>query len=712
MDNQSYTWTDNPTVSGVSPCNTDVLNECLMHLKYNQDKGDGFKLFDIKITDRKLVGVEAVGWMLQGGLVTMTYPDAVNQIIQEFDEGATVTYRGISCVQALNGHYVADIAQKDAIDKLFSQTGIADFYILDKTNQQFYLPRNNWFMQFSTNDSSINQFKEAGLPNIKGSIWPRFNAGTTLWNDSASGALYATGTASAEQRGDGGAVSKPAGLGFEAKRSSAVYGKSSTVQPQASTKLLYYKVGNITTDVNQILIDAQKFLEDSSNRLQNSAKEGLETLENVKDEGVIAINNASNALKQTQVSNCILEMKKTIKYDLTDGVFTLKAGSIAVVPYGTEPPALEIGDDLCGYEVVDIQYDNNKLFYWVKTREDYTITAGAQSSHRFIALRLSQAGLIDTSTKNLLSGDTPADSALNMRWYDTQNNIIKEYHSNNQWEACDYLSFPIVQIRLNSEQTVYNDVVLDFSTLGYFGKTVFVNKGIKVLVPNGLNVDGSMDNIEFVNEKFRIRTINETTNGRYVLALPHPKDLEYENYDLFFTKESLFDNVYGMPITEDIGNGEVKYLTLNNCYLGKKNNKVIPRYMVPLGNIAVTTGSNEITYFTPRVSFSCLDFQNRSFISSMSMPSSLRTSFTVGATGTSYTAPADGWFVVFFNFSSSTDNYVHVSTGAGLIFQEHNNMAGSFSYSLPVAKNQTLNIVYQGTIVSKTLTFIYANGAK
>lgn len=32
-----YEWTDNPTVSGVAQCNTDVLNDCLMHLKYDNN---------------------------------------------------------------------------------------------------------------------------------------------------------------------------------------------------------------------------------------------------------------------------------------------------------------------------------------------------------------------------------------------------------------------------------------------------------------------------------------------------------------------------------------------------------------------------------------------------------------------------------------------------------------------------------------------------
>lgn len=46
-----YTWTDNPTQSGVALCNTDVLNDCLMHLKYNNKynnkSGGGLELCDI-----------------------------------------------------------------------------------------------------------------------------------------------------------------------------------------------------------------------------------------------------------------------------------------------------------------------------------------------------------------------------------------------------------------------------------------------------------------------------------------------------------------------------------------------------------------------------------------------------------------------------------------------------------------------------------------
>lgn len=47
MAEEKYTWTDNPTVSGVSPCDTDILNDCLMHLKYDKAAGGGLEICDI-----------------------------------------------------------------------------------------------------------------------------------------------------------------------------------------------------------------------------------------------------------------------------------------------------------------------------------------------------------------------------------------------------------------------------------------------------------------------------------------------------------------------------------------------------------------------------------------------------------------------------------------------------------------------------------------
>lgn len=254
MGKVRYDWTDNPTESGASKCDTDVLNACLMHLKYSQEKGDGFPLFTPMMFDKVLQGEEAVGWALQGTLVTMTYPDAVNKIIEEYTQGTSTAHRGIPCIKGINGHIIADIDKKDAVDTLYFDTGIADIYVLDSVNKQFYLPRNKYFTQLTNNTDKVNDFVVAGVPNITGWFGKTQNIGNY---HSANGALQ---VASVEKMTDAASSgnSTAATYNFNASLSNSIYGKSGTVQPQASLKLLYYKVGN--TVVNESLVDVGNVL--------------------------------------------------------------------------------------------------------------------------------------------------------------------------------------------------------------------------------------------------------------------------------------------------------------------------------------------------------------------------------------------------------------------------------------------------------------------
>ena len=255
MAQDTYKWTDNPTVSGVSVCDTDVLNECLMHLKYDKKDGGGFNLFDIKISDHILTGEESVGWLLQGSLVTMTYPDAVNKIKEEYNNGVDETDSlGITFRKSLTGRKIADISQSEAIDQVFVTKGYGDYYILDSLNNQFYLPRTKCFHQFTLDTSLVNQFNEAGLPNIEGTlelsrayISPG-NTGLFELDTSSSGIATSANT--------GGSNNLKAS--FNASRANPIYGASNTVQPPSSNKLLYYKVGE--TIINETTIDISNVL--------------------------------------------------------------------------------------------------------------------------------------------------------------------------------------------------------------------------------------------------------------------------------------------------------------------------------------------------------------------------------------------------------------------------------------------------------------------
>ncbi len=222
---------------------------------------DGFSLFDTKLTDRILTGDEALGWALQGSLVTMTYPDAVNRIKELYTAGTDTTYRGISCKKTTDGRYIADISQKTAIDTVYSETGIADFYILDSTNNQFYLPRNKYFMQLTDSPTLLNNYNEAGLPNITG------NTGKFLTSAKGNTGYWDGAFSSSTSSNDHGAHSYSderygVDVNFDAGNSNSIYGNSETVQPPSSNKLLYYKVGH--TVINSGSIDVANILSDIS----------------------------------------------------------------------------------------------------------------------------------------------------------------------------------------------------------------------------------------------------------------------------------------------------------------------------------------------------------------------------------------------------------------------------------------------------------------
>ena len=218
------------------------------------EKFAGFGLFDTKLTDHILTGQDAAGWALQGSLVTMTYPDAVDKVKELYENGIDTEYRGIICRRAIDGRYVADITQKELIDALFADTGVADFYVLDSGNSQFYLPLSNRFNQMTVDTGLVNTFNEAGLPNIVGSVSNIEFIGNT---SAYSGAMY-SGT---DYRSSAGSSSGPTGhVCIDASRSNPVYGKSETVQPPSGNKLLYYKIGN--TVINETQIDVGNVLSD------------------------------------------------------------------------------------------------------------------------------------------------------------------------------------------------------------------------------------------------------------------------------------------------------------------------------------------------------------------------------------------------------------------------------------------------------------------
>lgn len=141
-----------------------------------------------------------------------------------------------------NGHIFYDIADKATVDEIFSQRGEAWFYGVDTENERIFLPRGTR-SQYTVNTDETGDYVEAGLPNIEGVITGF--SGLQLYGHAAGG--YSSGCIKGEgsARMNQGEGNFGQGVKIDASLSSPIYGKSDTVQPYATKKLLYIVVGNV-----------------------------------------------------------------------------------------------------------------------------------------------------------------------------------------------------------------------------------------------------------------------------------------------------------------------------------------------------------------------------------------------------------------------------------------------------------------------------------
>jgi sulfur transfer complex TusBCD TusB component (DsrH family) len=248
---------------------------------------NGTPLFAQITTDYVLSGDDAIGWAMQGSQVSNSiYPDAYSRILNLYNLGTDVVYRGITAKRASDGRYIADISQLENVNNLFNNTGAADFYVIDILGQNFYLPKTARYIQYTTTTNNVNNFNDSGLPalNLNTSaststagghnhnrgnmqIWGNFQIISDHPYVGADGSFFVQNQGMSgnpiDTTPDGWADWR---MTFEASRtwtgntswngdhshritasttsSNQVYGRQTYVQPPSSLKLLYYRVGN------------------------------------------------------------------------------------------------------------------------------------------------------------------------------------------------------------------------------------------------------------------------------------------------------------------------------------------------------------------------------------------------------------------------------------------------------------------------------------
>jgi hypothetical protein len=209
-------------------------------------------------------------------------------------------------------------------------------------------------------------------------------------------------------------------------------------------------------------------------------------------------------LNDRQITNCLLEVPQRIKLELNNGTITLKAGSVVIVPNG-----FEADGKTPKFDYVTVESDKR-----------YDTTYGRPL---FLFYNGIQHDTLDPV--NCSSGSNVTTKAYSV-YYDTDANLCKLY-ADNATTLARTTSFPICIA--NSSANGFTSIDQVFNGMGYIGSTVWVDKGVKGLIPNGRNEDGTLRNIEVVTPEISINYANNATKycGINAIGDPYFADITY-----------------------------------------------------------------------------------------------------------------------------------------------------------------------------------------
>ena len=448
----------------------------------------------------------------------------------------------------------------------------------------------------------------------------------------------------------------------------ALYDKVNTMIDEVNTKIdnkdsLPSQTGNagkfLTTDGTNASWGKVKQIEIKQN-LTNPSADTVPSTKAVSDES-----SRITTLMDTKISNCITKIPQDIKLELNNGTLTLKAGSKVYVPNGIYP-ATGKGK----FELVSIDSDISTQGF----HDGQTLILATCSNLNTTSI----FDLGDALVTNTYTYSNTGSSTNGMVYLNTSNFIYFYENGEKKWRY----SLPLaICTRTNGKITSINQV---FNGFGYIGSTVFALPGVKGLIPNGRNANGSLRSIKFTLDKVLTETFPNLDVPVYVTLKTNSLD-------------------YWQVAVTPIAYSETENLFING------NNIKISELILGISYLS----SGKITSFVPKTVFHALDYNDKSTISGWSMPSSRYINLTLGASGSTYTAPANGYFYVKKNFTTS-GQYIwfelYNSTDVIMDVTFWGSNSGFIGAFIPVSKGNKVVVNYNATGDTKKFRFIYAEG--
>ena len=396
------------------------------------------------------------------------------------------------------------------------------------------------------------------------------------------------------------------------------------------------------------------------NALSNKPSINDVTLEGNKTLEELNIQAADTSLTTSQITNCITKIPQDIKLELADGVLTLKTGSKVYVPNGFE-------DD-----------GTTPKFDEITTSSDHIHNYGTAHTKGLLLLNLTgnTINYIEVFPHSFLFSGTSQPSGNLYIWYNTNNNIIKNY--TNEVATNATISFPIAEFTGNGSQITSIKV---FNGFGYIGSTLFALPGVEGLIPNGFSVNTKkLENIKVTTNN--VTTFNVTDNTKKYILLGRNWFLP----NAYFK----YDNIQNYNYDSET------HITLGICC-----------------GTYTSDSTGRITSFSPNNTFQAIDRNDTEWASTQSKPSSRYIDLTLGASGSTYTASANGW-VVIAKKATAANQYLTIFNDLTLLgYRIYANAADQYlRCSLPIKKNDIFEIGYTADGETSEFRFIYDEGVK
>lgn len=386
----------------------------------------------------------------------------------------------------------------------------------------------------------------------------------------------------------------------------------------------------------------------------------------------------SSTLNEKNATNCITSMPNNVLLNLYNTTLTALMGTKIYAPNGFEQDGTTPHfDEITLTSDLALNVGESE---WVNEPHMITISSSGSESLGYAFQDVYSGG----------SAPTNMSSQYGL-WYDTANNIIRRTTDTGTTWTNSPFSFPVcVAINTNGACQSIEQV---FNGFGYIGSVVFLLPGVTALFPDGRNDDGTLKNLEVTSESVIIK-----------------------NYTNIYSNPTLFDYVlrlsnvgstWKLNLIEPAINGDYTYNPEENCWYYYTTKS----YYCPFAKVLHDTPTNnsKILSFSGKQTIKIIDSSDTSFIAHQPMPSNKYIDLAIGATGTTYTAPADGYVHVRTSASVNEGGWIDVNTG--LISQGIDiSRTGLGKVTIPVRKGQNFTVSYGGNTLD-LVRFIYANGA-